>query len=320
MQNDDALAARFAPEETGPVAPADAVPVVVAETIAAGPIEPAAVPIDELTIAPALDDAPDLPAAPVLLAAAESESPVSDVMNDAKNDGGDVLAEVDCTPLVAGRVEPAALVDLSVYAPCHISTQMTVHHQGMMFSAVTDQDGAAQIMVPALTEQAVFIVEFPDEASAIAVMDVPELAQFERAVLQWRGAAGLQLHALDFGADYGQDGHIWAASAGDMDRGISGEGGFVVRLGDEQLLEPLMAEIYTFPSATNARVGQVELNAEIEITTQNCGQEISAQSLQISQDGVTESLDLVMQIPTCDAVGDFLVLKNMFEDLTLAAR
>ena len=30
--------------------------------------------------------------------------------------------------------------------------------------------------------------------------------------------------------------------------------------------------------------------------------------------------DLTLTLPGCDAVGDFLVLQNMFEDLTLAAR
>ena len=32
------------------------------------------------------------------------------------------------------------------------------------------------------------------------------------------------------------------------------------------------------------------------------------------------AIDLTMTLPDCDAIGEFLVLKNMFEDLTLAAK
>jgi hypothetical protein len=81
-----------------------------------------------------------------------------------------------------------------------------------------------------------------------------------------------------------------------------------------------MAEIYTFPTGMMGSDFEVMLVAEAEITSGNCGQELSAQSLQISPTGQTSALDLTMIMPECNAVGDFLILQNMFEDLTIASR
>lgn len=91
-------------------------------------------------------------------------------------------------------------------------------------------------------------------------------------------------------------------------------------LGQSTGFDPLMAEVYTFPTGTILNPADVVLAAEAEITTGNCGQELNAQSIQIKPNGVASALDLTMIMPACDAVGDFLILQNMFEDLTLAAR
>jgi hypothetical protein len=101
---------------------------------------------------------------------------------------------------------------------------------------------------------------------------------------------------------------------------LTGCDSYLIRLGDPEAGKGLMAEVYTFPSGQMESSTEVFLMAEAEITSANCGKELSAQSLQVNRNGGLNALDLTMVMPDCDAVGDFLILQNMFEDLTIALR
>lgn len=149
---------------------------------------------------------------------------------------------------------------------------------------------------------------------------VPDFANYDRAVLQWEGNTAVMLSAYEFGADFGEDGHVFRNNARSFDDAIDGDGGFLVSLGDYSVEDALMAEVYTFPSGAIGGDGEILLSAEAEITADNCGEELAAQSIQVFPDGNTMALDLTMVMPDCDAIGDFLILQNMFEDLTLASR
>lgn len=214
----------------------------------------------------------------------------------------------------------AGLVNVSIKAPCLPGERLTLHHNGMMFTEITDKNGGLEITVPALAELAVFIASFKNGESAVANTIVPSLTGFERTVVQSNVDAGVSLHAYEFGAEFGQPGHISAASMGDPVATMKGEGGFLIQLGARDLPGALIAEVYTYPSAKSARDGGVGLSAEVEISADNCGKEISAQSLQTNTLGQVQVQDLEMAMPDCDAVGDFLVLKNLVNDLKVARK
>ncbi|WP_417205591.1 translocase [Antarctobacter sp.] len=213
-----------------------------------------------------------------------------------------------------------ALVDLALSAPCHASERVTLHHQGMMFSDVMQPDGTLSVDIPALAEQAIFIASFAGGDGAMATTEVSSLLFYDRVAVQWKGEAGLQLHAREFAAEYFSEGHIWAASAGNLTAAAKGEGGFLTRLGQMDAPEALVVEVYSFPSGTARRSGEVLLSVEAEVTAKNCGAAVEAQTLQILGGGPLRTHDLTLDMPSCDAVGDFLVLKNLVEDLTIAIR
>lgn len=205
-----------------------------------------------------------------------------------------------------------AMVSLTVSAPCHGGERLTVHHSGMTFTAALDLNGHYAAQVPALTRTAVYIAETVSGGGAVAVAEVADAEAMERVVLQWSGQSGLEMHALEFGAEYGSDGHVWhGAQPGTA-------AGQLVRLGDASLLAPRIAEIYSMPASHAGRSGTVALTAEAEVTGLNCGRDISAQALQLSG-GRLSSRDLVMAMPDCDAQSSFLVLNNLVEDLKIAS-
>lgn len=230
------------------------------------------------------------------------------------------VVEQDCRMTLTAVEMKLAMVQLSLSAPCHANRVLAMHHENMMFNAMTDDNGELVVDVPALAENAFFIAAFDGGEGAIAETNVPDFPEYDRAVLQWQGDMGVELHALEFGASYGEDGHRWSESKGNFAGAATGLSGLVTRLGDESVLQPLMAEVYTFPSGISSQDGEIKLSVEASVMNMNCGQPISAQTIQIrpQQDALVSSLFMTM--PTCDAIGEYVLLKNVLEDLTLASR
>lgn len=312
MQNGDALAQRTGMSDPAPVV--------------LQPVDPALLPLVQAPVMTAPQPGVDyaelrLPAevaetmtdtAPVLVAAVEP-----DAMLDSRD--AVVMDSVACAPTMTAVPDEAGMVAIELHAPCFLDARLTIHHQGMMFTAATDDNGALLIDVPALAVNAVFIAAFDNGIGAVASVDVPEVATLDRAVLQWQGDAAVGINAYEFGAEFGTEGHVSAEHPRDPSVVQSGQG-FLVSLGDPTMVAPLRAEVYTFPQDAARQSGAVQFEVAAEITAGNCGRDVAAQSIQIKPDQDPEAVDLELRMPGCDAVGDYLLLKNMFEDLTLAAK
>lgn len=231
------------------------------------------------------------------------------------------VADTSCDILAAAKPAQAAMVSLVLAAPCHASSRVTVHHNGMFFTDKTLDDGSLSLTVPSLATNAVFIFAFEDGEGAVAQTEVPDLNAFNRVVVQWRGTAGFELHAREFGAEYGTTGHVWRnADNLSMEPLLDGSGGYVHSLGNIDVSEPRVAEVYSFPADMSGRNGQINLSVEAEVTARNCGLEIEAQTLELDTDGRLRTQNLTLAVPGCDAIGDFLVLNNVLEDMKVAAR
>ena len=279
--------------------------------------------ISEIALTSALPTLPSaapqpdiLPSEPVTLAALDEaviDEPITEMPAEEPTPAFACDYELDAAPVAA------AMVELTLTAPCMINERFTLHHNGMMFTDATNDRGFARFTVPALTENAVFIVAFGNGAGAVANAQVSGLDYYDRVVVQWEGDSGLQIHALEFGAHYGDDGHIWADAAGEIANAARGQGGFLTRHGATDIDSGYLAEVYSFPSGLAGRDGQVALSVEAEVTAANCGRDIEAQALQIGADGKLKVQELELAMPECNAVGDFLVLKNLLNDLKIAA-
>jgi len=333
MQNGDALASRFGTDAPEPAEQETGRPSVQQASLAE-PEQSESEPASLVDGGPVLDviGAPDdtlvgvqLPQearrpapepAPALLAATESDALPETLNGLAQGTPTAPSCEIDMQAADIGT----SLVEVTLRAPCHGATPFTVHHQGMMFTAVTSATGEAEFAVPALGEVAIIVVAFPDGAGQVVTEEVADFSDFDRAVLQWRGDVAVSLNAFEEGAGFGDDGHIWRENTGSLDDALAGTGGALVTLGDREIADALRAEVYVYPSGAAQTSDKVLIMAEATITAENCGQDIAAQSIQVFPDGAAQALDLLMTMPDCDGVGDFLVLHGMFDDLVLAAR
>jgi hypothetical protein len=224
-----------------------------------------------------------------------------------------------CEVTLTAVAMPTALVGLTLDAPCSPSARVAIHHQGMTFTIVTDDAGQARATVPALAEGAVFMADLGEGGGAVAAVTVPDLAGFDRAVLQWQGTVGPEIHALEFGAGYGEPGHVWHGAPREADVALAGTGGFLMRLGDGLGLNPHMAEVYTFPSGMTQQSGMVQFTVEAPVTEATCGRDLTAQTIQVSPGAEPFAFDLTMAVPDCEFTGEILVLRDMILDLTVVA-
>lgn len=276
-------------------------------------------------IAPKAEESVTLTAAEEMVAPKAEPLPVVQTADVAEISNSDMPAaseaqmEAACEITATARTVAAAMVKLSLSAPCLPQERVTVHHEGMLFNQSTDDAGAFDITIPAMAVDATFVVAFTNGEGAVAQTTVEELGDFDRVAVQWKGNAGFELHAREFGADYGSEGHVWSGAMRDMTYAVTGQGGFISTLGDPDVPDGLLAEVYTFPANAVQNEGDVALSVEVVVGQNNCGVEIEAKTLQTFSGKDITSRNLTLSVPDCDATGNFLVLNNLFEDLKVAS-
>ncbi len=243
-----------------------------------------------------------------------SDAPVSELPEEVET------PNLACDVSLTAEPLPAALVALQLTAPCLTGERVVVHHGDLKFADTIGPDGSLRVDVPALTESATFVVVLTNGDGAMAKADVPSLQFYDRVAIQWQGETGLGLHAREYGADYDTEGHVWREAKRDVTAIVEGNKGFLLRLGNEALPEPLLAEVYTFPTGSAKVSGQVALSIEAEISDANCGQQISANSIEVRKGAPAETHSLSVEMPECEAQGELLVLKNLLQDLKIAGK
>lgn len=218
----------------------------------------------------------------------------------------------DCSLSARARAVPGAAARLIVKAPCYGNERIEVHHSGLTVTQQTDANGTLDLTIPALSEYAIFLISLDDQKGTVATTHVPDIGQYARVVLQWQGTTELQIHALEFGASYGDAGHVSAQSD-------SQGAGSVVQLTQPTFSDARNLEIYSFPAAQSDQSGSIELTVEAEVTAENCGTDLHVQSLELREDRKLRPRELTLNFPDCSKTGEFLVLNNLFQNLTIAA-
>lgn len=208
-----------------------------------------------------------------------------------------------------------ALIAVTLVAPCHADERVVLKHAGLTVTAKTTLTGALFTDLPALLHDAQVEVMFKDNTSVAASIAVPELAGMRRFAVQWQQDDAFQLHGFEDGSDFGGPGDVSAATPHQPIVGAPAKGGFLTLLGDTTTDLPMLAQVYTYPKDSQIKT---EIVVEAAVTEATCGRELLGQTLQTTAGAVKVS-DMSLAMPECDAVGDYLVLKNLVPDMTIAS-
>lgn len=224
----------------------------------------------------------------------------------------------DCHREIAVTAEPPAMLIVSVDAPCDADARLVLRHAGLAVTESLSPLGRLIVEVPAFAEEAAVAVTFPDGEILNAGTAVPDMGRYHRVAVQWKGPDAFQLHAYEFGAGFGDTGHVSAAMPRDPGHALRATGGFMNLMGDSRLALPLLAEVYTFPAHRVPHSGTVRIEIEAMVTQEVCGREMTGQTLEIRGDRVARLSEISIEMPDCDALDQFIVLQNVLEDIKVA--
>jgi hypothetical protein len=215
---------------------------------------------------------------------------------------------------VTAGCDGAAMIALDIAAPCHPDTAVTITHSGMTIAAQTDAVGLMTLDLPALEAPAFVTVTLPDGSASDVTVDVPDLADYDRVALAWQGDLGVELHVLENGAAWMSEGHVHPDAP--RRHGRRSGRGFLTLLGDGDLAAHAGAGLHhtarqwaRVHRAVHRRAGD---GRQLHPTAE-------ARLLHVVDGAGADVMPLGFTYPTCDAVGDTLVLQNVFDDLRLAA-
>lgn len=265
--------------------------------------------------------APDMPQAPipdaVTLASTEGTLTAPAVTEPAVTTAEPAPLIAECETGFTAMAAPGAMVELTLEAPCYKGQMVDIFHAGMRFSEEINANGLMQVSVPAMEEDAFFNALFTDGTTQSTDILMLTVSDYQRSALYWKGNAGFALYALENGAAYGSDGHVSAESPFAASRGVAGQGGFLTELG--QNVDGYHSVVYSYPAMLMDTAPAPEISIEAQVQDNTCGTEIAATFMGNSVAGGLDTTPLIMAVPGCDAVGEFLVLKNLAQDLRIAA-
>jgi hypothetical protein len=181
---------------------------------------------------------------------AETPTPVAPVV--------DIVANCDVNLTVSLKL--GEIMAATVVSECRPNEVVMFEHAGLKFDMTTDDNGTVQVDIPALNEDATLTVSFADEASASEAITVRGVDRSARVGIAWEGDINFDLHASEFGARDGSEGHVWEGAPRSYRDARRNGGGFLTMLGTPGLHQ---AEIYTLPVSRRTAGGTIDMAVRI---------------------------------------------------------
>ncbi len=226
-----------------------------------------------------------------------------------------VVAEAPaCTQTLEALAQPGAMVQLVLSAPCRADARVVLRLDGLAVTARTTRLGTLTAELPAFRSPSALSALFDDGTRIEAVVQVDDIAGYDRYAVQWFGDEALALHAYVGEAAFGDPGHISAETP----RRPGSAGTFLSVLGDASVDRPLRAQVFTWPAGIGAATGTIRLDLEAAVTAASCGRDVLGETVE-RIGGAVRTRELTLPLPECDGTDGFVVLQNPFEDLKLAS-
>jgi hypothetical protein len=194
-----------------------------------------------------------------------------------------------------------AMLGLSVTAPCHAGEVIRISHGALAFAVRLGPTGRYATTIPALGTAGQVEVTMDRGVRLEQVVPVPDIGTVVRIALQLRGRDGMHLNGLGQGAGFDAPGLIapWAPGPPSL-----GKGGYLTRLGDPTLDDPLLAEVLTLPASAEAARPMLV----VEVSADNCARDLLVTVATAEGRAVPSTGAVSFSMPDCGATGQRLAL------------
>lgn len=223
-----------------------------------------------------------------------------------------------CPMTVDLTVSAGATLNAAIVASCHPGETITIEHAGIRFAATTDASGRVLVKIPAITTDATVSVQFADGSRREAETNVPDMDQYMRVAVTWDGVAELDLHALEFGANTGELGHVWPGMPRSYRDARRFGGGYLTTLGLGSGNGP-QAQIYTLPLLRRADRGLVEMSLALAGKAA-CDEDFRLRAVRSDTSHTATIRELRFNVADCDRRSEPVFIANALQDLRVASR
>lgn len=197
---------------------------------------------------------------------------------------------------------PAGLLQVSLDAPCHPRTRLTLRFNQLVATDITDARGRWDQTLPALSEEATVSVSLADFTVADRLRHQRAGAQ-QHVILAWTGEQTFLIRP--------DTPYVARSSVGEP---LTGR---FTNVGDGT---GAAFQVFSLPSDHGGPNAVVRLSVDAEVTGRNCGRIATTLAYQTGYLGQLRPTEIAYTMPDCDRVGEVVRLQNLFRDLRLAGR
>ncbi len=230
---------------------------------------PASPPIQNITSAPA---AP----APVSTQIASLSDPEERAVNDrVRDEAVDQIRQAALTFPQTGagagcgvaQVKSVAVSGgasrVTVNSPCRAGEPVEVEHAGLRFGGTFDLAGNAEIVIPVMdgNQDAAVILDDGNREPVDLAFNWREIELTLRVAVTWSAPIDLNLHAFEYAASYGAEGHVWQEQPRGFRMVRQAGGGFLSNFPATKA-DGESVEVYTFWANSRARRGTARIALE----------------------------------------------------------
>ena len=161
-----------------------------------------------------------------------------------------------CAPEMSTRPGQGGMLRVELQAACYASRPFVILHAGLEFGARFDADGGAAAEIPVLEITPDITARFEDGAEATARLnvDLRSVEQTYRVAIAWTAPVNLDLHAFEYSAGFGADGHVWEQNPREF-RDVRRPGGGFHNTYPAAAADGQSIEVYTFWANRRTRPG-----------------------------------------------------------------
>lgn len=161
-----------------------------------------------------------------------------------------------CAPVVSTRPGQGGMVRVDLTADCYASRPFALLHAGLEFGGRFSADGIAALEIPVLEISTEISARFEDGevVSAPLNLDLRSVEQTHHIAIAWTAPVNLDLHAFEYSAGFGADGHVWEQNPRDF-RDVRRPGGGFHTSYPAAVIDGQSIEIYTFWANRRTRPG-----------------------------------------------------------------
>ena len=170
---------------------------------------------------------------------------------------------------LATKPQPAGRIEVNVQAPCLAGRSVTFTYAGHEFIRTAGADGVLAFTLDLFEGAQPFTLRLDDGTTSDIDLSAVDLTGISKVAVLWSVPVNLDLHALEYLAPRGGEGHVWAKAPSSLEaatkasrEGSRGRG--FISMDDAGAGNGVHAEVYTFLHNKSQRHGAITLLIDYE--------------------------------------------------------